>query len=52
MFHVAADENSRECLKLLVNHFKVDPDEPDFVRYNNNIIIFIIYYVLNYHLCT
>ena len=31
LFHRAADENSRECLKLLVYHFKVDPDEPDIV---------------------
>ena len=31
MFHMAAEENSRECMKLLVYHFKVDPDEPDVV---------------------
>ena len=30
-FHMAAEENSRECMKLLVQHFKVDPDEPDVV---------------------
>ena len=34
LFHIAAEENSRECLKLLVYHFKVDPDEPDFVSCN------------------
>ena len=31
MFHIAAEENGRECMKLLVYHFKVDPDEPDVV---------------------
>ena len=31
LFHTAAEENSKECMKLLVYHFKVDPDEPDEV---------------------
>ena len=43
MFRVAADENSRKCLKLLVYHFKVDPDEPDIVCYN--IIMFTCWHV-------
>ena len=38
VFHIAAEENSRECLKLLVYHFKVDPDEPDFVSCNISLI--------------
>ena len=37
VFHAAAEENSRECMKLLVYHFKVDPDEPDVVSCSSSI---------------
>ena len=37
-FHMAAEENSRECMKLLVQHFKVDPDEPDVVSCRINTV--------------
>ena len=33
VFHAAAEKNSRECMKLLVYNFKVDPDEPDVVSH-------------------
>ena len=34
VFHIAVDQNSRECLKLLVYHYKIDPDQPDIVSYS------------------
>ena len=37
-FHMAAEENSRECMKLLVQHFKVDPDEHDVVSCRINTV--------------
>ena len=43
VFHIAAKENSRECLKLLVYHFKVDPDEPDFVSFNIHTVPLIVH---------
>ena len=43
-FHMAAEENSRECMKLLVYHFKVDPDEPDVVSwlYISPVIVYMM----------
>ena len=43
-FHIAAEENSRECMKLLVYHFKVDPDEPDVVSwpYISPVIVYMM----------
>ena len=38
VFHMAAEENSRECMKLLVQHFKVDPDEHDVVSCRINTV--------------
>ena len=40
---MAAEENSQECMKLLVYHFKVDPDEPDVVSGTMYSITYIHY---------
>ena len=34
MFHMAAEEDAHDCLKLLVYNYSVDPDAPDWVCFS------------------